>query len=78
MFKRTSSTALNEYPDPIGSWKVNLIETKYYRNLRYMTLSHDIDWLWKEYTDMATGKAGDGHNASLKGISVEAQPFFPN
>lgn len=71
----TSSVALEEYPDPIESWKKeNLIETKYYRDLRYMTLSHDMDWLWKEHTDMATGNvilpAENGHNASLKGISM--------
>jgi hypothetical protein len=61
----------------VETWKKeNLVETKFYRDLRYMTLSHDADWLWKEHTDMLSGNiilpaAEDGStNATLKSISM--------
>ncbi|KUJ12587.1 uncharacterized protein LY89DRAFT_757131 [Mollisia scopiformis] len=61
----------------VESWKKeNLVETHYYRDLRYMTLNHDSDWLWKEHLDMLSGNiilpaAEDGStNATLKSISM--------
>jgi hypothetical protein len=68
--------ALENYPSSTQAWKEeNLIETKFYRDLRYMSLAHEMDYLWKEHTLMATGnikipaKDGTG-NSSLMSISM--------
>jgi hypothetical protein len=75
--KIPSESSYNSGDAIIKTWKKdNLVETKFYRDLRYMTLSHDADWLWKEHTDMLSGNiilpaAEDGStNASLKSISM--------
>ncbi|KAF2176461.1 hypothetical protein K469DRAFT_755633 [Zopfia rhizophila CBS 207.26] len=64
------------YPHPADSWKKeNLIEHRFYRDLRYMTLDHESDYLWQEHLLMATGNIRlpppDGkRNATLKGIAM--------
>lgn len=75
--KTTSADAYNSGEAIVKSWKKeNLIELKYYRDLRYMTLSHDADWLWKEHLDMLSGNiilpaAKNGSSkATLKSISM--------
>jgi hypothetical protein len=51
-----SEAAYNSGDAIVETWKKeHLVETKFYRDLRYMTLSHDSDWLWKEHTDMLSG-----------------------
>ncbi|KAF2464343.1 uncharacterized protein BDR25DRAFT_346819 [Lindgomyces ingoldianus] len=67
---------LESYPLPADTWKKeNLVETRFYRDLRYMTLDHDSDYLWQEHLFMASGNIrlpppdGKG-NASLKGIAM--------
>ncbi|KKA18174.1 hypothetical protein T310_7873 [Rasamsonia emersonii CBS 393.64] len=72
---RTTSP-LENYPHPVETWKKeNLIETKYYRDLRYMTLDHEADYLWREHVLMATGNirvpSEDGEeNGTLMSISM--------
>lgn len=70
----TSSSPLMGYPHPVETWKKeNLIETKYYRDLRYMTLDHESDYLWQEHLFMSTGNIrvpGEDGNTSLMSISM--------
>ncbi|KAF2734830.1 hypothetical protein EJ04DRAFT_436364 [Polyplosphaeria fusca] len=60
---------------PANSWNKNVVERVFYRDLRYMTLDHDMDYLWQEHLFMATGNIrippqdGEG-NASLKSIAM--------
>jgi hypothetical protein len=72
--QQSSATALQDYPDPVDTWKhENLVETKYYRDTRYMTLDRDADYLWREYTLMSTGNIrlpDDNATTSLKSISM--------
>ncbi|ORY18124.1 hypothetical protein BCR34DRAFT_583060 [Clohesyomyces aquaticus] len=70
------STPLKNYPSEKETWKKdNIVETRFFRDLRYMTLDHEADYLWKEHLFMATGnvrlpsKDGKG-NATLKGIAM--------
>ena len=72
----TTTASINSGDAEAKTWKkANLVETKFYRDLRYMTLSHDNDWLREEHTDMVMGNIllpdedGSG-NRSLKGISM--------
>ncbi|KAK2742662.1 hypothetical protein FQN55_007781 [Onygenales sp. PD_40] len=62
------------YPHPKDTWKQeNLIETKYYRDLRFMTLDHSLDYVWQEHVLMSTGniRLPDGKgNTSLKSIAM--------
>lgn len=70
-----------DYPHPVETWKQeNLVETKFYRDLRYMTLDHDADYLWKEHELMSTGNIripdGEGSkNTSLMSISMWDYPL---
>lgn len=70
------TSVLRNYPHPIETWKKeNLIKTKFYRDLRYMTLDHDADYLWQEHALMSTGNirlpAEDGSdNSTLMSISM--------
>ena len=66
--------ALEGYPHPDDSWKKdNLVETRFFRDLRYMSLDPETDYLWKEHLFMNTGNIqlpdGEG-NTSLKGIAM--------
>lgn len=66
--------ALEEYPHPADTWKKdNLVETRFFRDLRYMSLDPESDYLWKEHLFMNTGNIqfpdGKG-NTSLKGIAM--------
>lgn len=67
--------ALWDYPSEQDRWrKENLVQTRFFRDTRYMTLDHSADYLWKEHLFMATGNirvpSDDGKNASLMGISM--------
>jgi hypothetical protein len=66
--------ALEGYPHAVDSWKKdNLVETRFFRDLRYMSLDTESDYLWKEHLFMNTGNIqlpdGTG-NTSLKGIAM--------
>jgi hypothetical protein len=66
--------ALEGYPQFAHSWKKeNLVETRFFRDLRYMSLNPETDYLWKEHLFMNTGNIqlpdGSG-NTSLKGIAM--------
>lgn len=56
------------------TWKhQNLVKTRFFRDLRYMSLDHETDYLWKEHQLMSTGniRLPDGKgNTSLKGIAM--------
>lgn len=69
-----SPNPLEGYPDAVDSWKKsNLIEHRFFRDLRYMSLDPDTDYLWKEHLFMATGniQLPDGKgNTTLKGIAM--------
>lgn len=69
-----SEDPLKGYPKPHDSWKKeNLVETRFFRDLRYMSLDPEMDYLWKEHLFMATGniQLPDGNgNTSLKGIAM--------
>jgi hypothetical protein len=66
--------ALEGYSHPADSWKKdNLAETRFFRDLRYMSLDPDSDYLWKEHLFMNTGniQLPDGKgNTSLQGIAM--------
>lgn len=67
---------IENYPHPVETWKQeNLVETKFYRDLRYMTLDHNADYLWKEHELMSTGNIRvpdeeGSRNTSLMSISM--------
>ncbi|KAF2710789.1 hypothetical protein K504DRAFT_376102 [Pleomassaria siparia CBS 279.74] len=67
---------LDGYPLGVDSYKEeNIVATKFYRDLRYMTLDHDADYLWEEHLHMITGNiklppAEENGNASLKAIAM--------
>ncbi|KAF2032315.1 hypothetical protein EK21DRAFT_61142 [Setomelanomma holmii] len=67
------------YPHQSDSWKPsNLVEKRFFRDLRYMTIDHESDYLWKEHLFMATGNIrlpddDAGGNTSLKGIAMYHQ-----
>jgi hypothetical protein len=62
------------FPHPSQSWdKQNVVATRFFRDLRYMSLDPETDYLWKEHLYMATGniQLPDGKgNTSLKGIAM--------
>lgn len=73
---RSHPDSLDGYPQPAASWKErNTVETRFFRDLRYMTLDHESDYLWKEHLYMKTGNIrlpppdGKG-NATLKSIAM--------
>ncbi|KAF2493674.1 hypothetical protein BU16DRAFT_465495 [Lophium mytilinum] len=67
--------ALAKYPHEVDRWnRDKLIETKYYRDTRYMSIDHEYDYLWQEHQFMSTGNVRipgeNGKNASLMSISM--------
>ena len=66
--------ALEEYPHPADSWKKdNLVETRFFRDLRYMSLDPENDYLWKEHLFINTGNIqlpDETGNTALKGIAM--------
>ncbi|KAH7380634.1 hypothetical protein BKA66DRAFT_126286 [Pyrenochaeta sp. MPI-SDFR-AT-0127] len=56
------------------TWKhQNLVKTRFFRDLRYMSLDHETDYLWQEHQLMSTGniRLPDGKgNTTLKGIAM--------
>lgn len=67
---------LDGYPLGVDSYKEdNVVTTRFYRDLRYMTLDHEADYLWEEHLHMVTGNiklpsAEEKGNASLKAIAM--------
>lgn len=67
---------LDGYPLGKESYKEdNIVTTKFYRDLRYMTLDHEADYLWEEHLHMVTGNiklppAEVNGNASMKAIAM--------
>ncbi|KAK2867936.1 hypothetical protein FQN49_003322 [Arthroderma sp. PD_2] len=63
-----------DYPHPAETWnQENLINKKYYRDTRYMTLDKSMDYLWQDHVHMATGnvRLPDGKgNTTLKSVSM--------
>lgn len=72
----TIDDRLDGYPMGIESYlEENIVTTKFYKDLRYMTLDHEADYLWQEHLHMVTGNiklppADENGNASLKAIAM--------
>lgn len=73
---KTEISRVTEHMGSPESWSPDkLVETKFYRDVRYMTLEHEADYLWQEHLFMSTGNirlpAEDGKgNGTLKSISM--------
>jgi hypothetical protein len=71
---------LDGYPLGVESYKeANIVGTKFYKDLRYMTLDHESDYLWEEHLHMVTGNiklppTEENGNSSLKAIAMYAVP----
>jgi hypothetical protein len=67
---------LDGYPLGVDSYREdNIVTTKFYKDLRYMTLDHESDYLWEEHLHMVTGNiklppTEDKGNSSLKAIAM--------
>lgn len=67
---------LDGYPLGVESYKEdNIVTTKFYKDLRYMTLDHESDYLWEEHLHMVTGNiklppTEENGNSSLKAIAM--------
>ncbi|KAK2813774.1 hypothetical protein FQN50_000172 [Emmonsiellopsis sp. PD_5] len=74
-----ATSPLLNYPHPKDTWKQgNLVETKYYRDMRFMTLDHSLDYVWQEHALMSTGniRLPDGKgNSTLKSIAMYVDNF---
>jgi hypothetical protein len=71
---------LDGYPLGVESYEeANIVTTKFYKDLRYMTLDHESDYLWEEHLHMVTGNiklppTEENGNSSLKAIAMYAVP----
>jgi hypothetical protein len=67
---------LEVYSLGVESYKEeNIVTTKFYEDLRYMTLDHESDYLWEEHLHMVTGNmklppTEENGNSSLKAIAM--------
>jgi hypothetical protein len=67
---------LDGYPLSVESYKeANIVTTKFYKDLRYMTLDHESDYLWEEHLHMVTGNiklppTEENGNSSSRAITM--------
>ena len=72
----STNDPLDGYPLGVESYKEdNIVTTKFYKDLRYMTLDHESDYLWEEHLHMVTGNiklppTEENGNSSLKAIAM--------
>lgn len=74
--EQNAEDPLDGYPLGAESYdKDNIVTTKFYKDLRYMTLDHGSDYLWEEHLHMVTGNiklppTEENGNSSLKAIAM--------
>lgn len=68
------ATPKSSYPSEAETWRrESLVETQYYRDVRYMTLDKSADYLWQDHVHMSTGNIrlpDRNGSTSLKSISM--------